>query len=257
MHINYQYQLHWANVGVSGNRSASILDYGCGSDEVVISGRAAGLNIYGADVFYEGGNSLDAVSASGLFGDVIRRVDGDRLDFPDGFFDLVMSNQVLEHVDMLDPVLAEICRTMKTGGKFLSIFPTRATIPEKHIGIPFAHWFAPGNQARYPYTWMMRLLGFGAHKGKASVTEWTMSQLDWLDSYTHYRTRKEIMETFMRHFKVSGFELDYIRFRLAQRYGLKNMAILEIPLVCRAATGAFQRLAGMVVLCKKCKDAIS
>jgi SAM-dependent methyltransferase len=44
---------------------------------------------------------------------------------PDASFDLVFSNSVLEHVDNLDDVLAEVARVLKPGGRLVFTVPLR------------------------------------------------------------------------------------------------------------------------------------
>lgn len=45
------------------------------------------------------------------------------LDLPDGLFDVVTSNEVLEHVPDLDAALREICRILKPGGQHIGTCP--------------------------------------------------------------------------------------------------------------------------------------
>ena len=69
-------------------------------------------------------------------------------DFPDGHFDLVISNQVLEHVTDPEAVIADVFRMIKPGGLFLAAFPVTETWYEGHVGLYFAHRFAPGSRFR-------------------------------------------------------------------------------------------------------------
>jgi len=48
---------------------------------------------------------------------------GDRLPFTDGYFASAMSNSVLEHIDDLDPVVAEMARVLRPGAPFLFCVP--------------------------------------------------------------------------------------------------------------------------------------
>ena len=66
MHVNYRYLLHWAEAFESKTRGARILDYGCGSGDVVAAGRKHGLNIYGSEIFYRGSKAKQEVERFGF-----------------------------------------------------------------------------------------------------------------------------------------------------------------------------------------------
>ena len=179
--------------GVSGDprAAAAILDFGCGAGCLVAEGRAAGLNIQGADVFYGGSQGRAAAESSGLWGVALHEMRDGVLPFPNGCFDLVVNNQVLEHVEDLDRALAEIHRVLKPGGAALSVFPARDAWREGHIGIPFAHWFPQGSRVRFAYALALRSVGLGYWKDQASNRrQWTRDKLAWIDAYTRYRSRE-------------------------------------------------------------------
>jgi SAM-dependent methyltransferase len=48
---------------------------------------------------------------------------GDRLPFPDAYFSSAMSNSVLEHIPMVEDVLAEVARVLKPGAPFVFCVP--------------------------------------------------------------------------------------------------------------------------------------
>jgi SAM-dependent methyltransferase len=188
-----------------------VLDYGCGHGELVAELRRRGVDCYGTEVFYEGG-SYDSGELAALMDEgVIKHLREDEpVPFPNGTFDLIISNQVLEHVSDLPVVVAELDRLLADGGWMYHHFPSREVIREGHIGIPLAHRFPPG-RARTLYTLALRTAGLGYHKGEPP-REWTRRKLEWLDAYTHYRPFSEIRSAF------SGYELvareaDYWRFR--------------------------------------------
>jgi SAM-dependent methyltransferase len=54
---------------------------------------------------------------------VLARSLGDALPFASGHFCTVVSNSVLEHIPEVDPVLAEIARVLRPGGRFIFCVP--------------------------------------------------------------------------------------------------------------------------------------
>jgi SAM-dependent methyltransferase len=194
-----------------------VLDYGCGGGELV---EAGGESFYGADVFYGGSQAREQAEARGLLGGrVLEIVDG-RIPFPDNHFDVVVNNQVMEHVEDLEAVLGEIARVLAPGGRVLSVFPSRDVWREGHIGIPFAHRLPRGSRVRFLYTWVLRAAGFGTWKEQAPTARaWAVDKLNWIDVYTCYRERSEILRVYNRYFLNRFREGDYIRFRLLDAPG--------------------------------------
>ncbi len=251
MHINHAYILDFAERYRIGKKEYRILDYGCGAGEAVIAGRERGMDIYGAEVFYEGGSTRAKIESSGILGTAVREIVDGRIDFPDESFDLVVSNQVLEHVEDLDKVLSEIHRVMKPGGITLNLFPSVDVWREGHCGIPFIHWFPPKSRLRYTYALFLRRLGLGYFTEGKSPDEWTRNFLHWLDAYCHYRKREVIMKSFRRLFSVRLIEDDYILFRL-KRSSLKFLGpIVRFPVLKPLFKGLYRKLGGLVLFATK------
>ncbi|HWQ52903.1 MAG TPA: class I SAM-dependent methyltransferase [Bryobacteraceae bacterium] len=232
---------------------AAILDFGCGAGRLVRAGLDAGLAISGADVYYGGSKARADAEASGLMGGAIREIHDSRLPFPDASFDLVVNNQVMEHVEDLDAVLREIHRVLRSGGRMLSLFPAVDVWREGHIGIPFSHWFRKGSRPRFLYTWALRRLGLGTWKEQApTCRQWALDKLAWIDAYTQYRPRAEIFQTFERYFRNELRERDYIRYRLRDRASRAPLArLLDLPLVPGVASALFRKLAFLVIVSHK------
>ncbi len=232
---------------------ARILDFGCGAGHLVQALRAARLDVAGADVYYGGSKTRAEAERSGLLGTLIREIRDGRLDFADSSFDLVVNNQVMEHVADLDAALREIHRVLKPDGTVLSIFPSRGVFREGHIGIPFAHWFPSGSRLRFYYTWALRCLGLGTWKQEAPTRrQWAADKLRWIDEHTHYRPRREICAAFGRYFESRHRESDYIRYRLLDRPGRGALAALAgLPVVSAAARAVFRKLAFMVIVSRR------
>ncbi|HSW50728.1 MAG TPA: class I SAM-dependent methyltransferase [Bryobacteraceae bacterium] len=253
MDVTNRFVLDFARQVASARPAAAILDFGCGAGELVSAGRANGLDLVGADVFYGGSQARADAERSGMLGTVICEIVDGQLPFEDRRFDLVTSNQVLEHVDDLDAVLREIHRVLKPGGTLLSLFPSRDVFREGHIGIPFAHWFRTGSRARYLYTCALRSAGLGTWKEQAPTRrQWARDKLDWLDRYTRYRPRREILAAFARHFANEFQEDAYIRYRLRDTPALAPLArLLDLPGGSGAATAIFRKLAFLVIVSTK------
>ena len=231
-----------------------VLDYGCGAGRTVVRGRAAGLDIYGCDVYYGGSTSRSEAEATGLFGDVLRPMEeSGRIPFPAATFDLVTNNQVMEHVEDLAFVLSEIQRVLKPGGAVLSVFPSVDVWREGHIGIPFAHWWPKGSRLRFLYTWSLRAIGLGTWKEQApTARQWAVDKLDWIDRWTRYRTRAELFSTWQRYFTdVRTRERDYIRYRLQDSGRNWLIATTDWPLVGSLEVWLFQKLAFLVIDARK------
>jgi SAM-dependent methyltransferase len=197
---NYDFCVKWIlkNGAISGS---SALDYGCGSGKVVLKLRDANYQAFGCDLFYGGGDYSSQVDPK-LWGTAIRKIDAVTgvIPFESGTFDFVVNNMVLEHVADIDKVITELHRVLKPGGVVLSLFPDKGVWREGHCGIPMLHWFKSGSSFRVWYAFAFRLMGFGYHKTGKSRLEWSKFQCEWLDKWTHYRTKKEVHRKFSEKF---------------------------------------------------------
>lgn len=215
---NYEFCVQWV-LDQARSDSLCVLDYGCGAGEIVKELRKRNLNAFGCDVFYEGGDSSKSIAPLLLDG-IIKKMEGNPIIIPfeSDKFDFVINNQVMEHVEDLDSVLAEIQRVLKPNGMVLSIFPDKGVWREGHCGIPFLHWFPKGNRLRVYYAAAWRTLGFGYHKGDKSVMCWSRDFCDWLDKWTYYRTQLEIDSTYEKRFCDTRHIEDYwLQLRLGRR----------------------------------------
>ena len=125
MDVTSRFVLDFARQYATLNRDAVMLDFGCGAGRLVAAARASGLNMLGADVFYGGSNAHAEAHDAGLIGDAVHEIRDGLLPFADSAFDLIVNNQVMEHVEDLDGALREIHRVLKPGGTLLSLFPAR------------------------------------------------------------------------------------------------------------------------------------
>lgn len=195
---DYHFCAHWV-LAHAKSRSIKVLDFGCGAGKAVEHLRSLGIETYGCDIFYEGGDYSKAVNPA-LWWSAIQRMENDRIPFDDQFFDLIINTQVLEHVQNLDTVLGEFYRVLKPGGHVLSLFPERGVWREGHSGIPFLHWFPKGSKSRVYYAACLRCLGFGYFKEGKRIMTWSRGFCTWLDEWTFYRTGQNLSCTFDKFF---------------------------------------------------------
>jgi SAM-dependent methyltransferase len=241
---NYEFCARWVLERARG-KSLRVLDYGCGAGEIVKELRRRGVEAFGCEVFYEGGDYSKSLAPE-LPGGVVVRMEGNTIPFDGASFDLVVNNQVMEHVENLDGALAEISRVLRPGGAVLSLFPDGGVWREGHCGIPFLHWFPKRSRLRVHYAAACRAAGLGYHKGDKSVMRWSRDFCDWLDNWTHYRTRREIDAAYDKHFRdVRHIEDYWLQSRLT---GLKKAAAL---LPAPAQRLLVRKLAGLIFVAHK------
>ncbi len=121
-----------------------ILDVGCGLGTYVDKFRQFSQHAFGIDVdeerVAEGARSLPNLQVS----------ESEHLPFPDRSFDVVVLNEVIEHVNDDRQTIAECLRVLRPGGRVVIYAPNRLYLFETHgiyVGqryvfrlIPFINW---------------------------------------------------------------------------------------------------------------------
>ena len=128
-----------------GLEDARILDVGCGIGTYVRRFRQFSDDVHGIEVEPE---RVAEAADSGL-PNIVLAV-GEALPYPDDHFDLVFSNEVIEHVDDDRRTVAEMVRVTRPGGVIVAFAPNRLYPFETHgayIGgryvfgnIPLVNW---------------------------------------------------------------------------------------------------------------------
>ena len=115
-----------------------ILDVGCGVGTYVRRFRAFSDDVHGIEV------EPDRVTeASAELPNIVLAV-GEALPYPDDHFDLVFSNEVIEHVDDDRATAAEMVRVTKPGGAIVAFAPNRLYPFETH-GVYIGKRYVFGN----------------------------------------------------------------------------------------------------------------
>lgn len=108
--------------------------------------RKRGAQAYGIEIdgrFIECGKVLEALHQDEF--PILSTVDATgKSIFPDRYFDIVLSDQVLEHVADLSSVTREIARVLRPNGITCHQFPAKFRITEPHYKLPFARWIPKG-----------------------------------------------------------------------------------------------------------------
>ena len=171
-------------------------------------------------------------------GNIIFNMPNGKIPFDDNSFDLIINNQVLEHVDNIDFALSEMSRVLKTGGIVLSLFPDRSVWREGHVGIAFCHWFSKGSKVRWLYLFIFRLFGFGYHKKNKNIIQWTIDRSNYLDNQTFYISYSEIKYSYKKYFcNITHYEDEYARIRFSNNYFLKLLPNLILSFIVKKLGG--------------------
>jgi len=187
------------DLGHKVGSDASVLDFGCGAGELVKAYREKGYQAYGCDVGFKDGLDVAAMQNNGM----IRLIDLEsyRIPFDDDTFDLVVSDQVLEHVQDYSQALAEIRRILKPGGISLHFFPARYKPVEPHAHVPLASFIQS-------YWWLniWAYLGIrNEHQQGLSPKEAAIRNFNYLKDHTHYLTKTELRKEFEGYFSEVRF----------------------------------------------------
>jgi SAM-dependent methyltransferase len=109
------------------NSGCRILEIGCSSGQFMLQLRQQGYeNVVGIDISEP---AVRLCQESGLPATVM---DAQRLDFPDGSFDLITASDVLEHLRDENEALQEWRRVLKPGGRLVVFVPAFMFLWSKH-----------------------------------------------------------------------------------------------------------------------------
>lgn len=196
-------------------RAGRVLDYGCGVGGAVAYGLSRGVDIWGADTFtgyYSDWSNAILPEAKGR----ILEIESGRASFPDHNFDVVFSNQVLEHVTDPEAVVADMHRLLRPGGLFIAAFPVREAWYEGHIGLYFAHRFKAGSRWRHAYFDICHRIGFGLYRSNLTRAQWLAHLERTLDEACFYYPKRRLIAGIESTFGAPTKDIaaDYMRARL-------------------------------------------
>jgi len=255
LHANYSFILEQTIALMSGRlNSCRVLDHGCGKGALVEAGVSRSIDFYGVEMFSHGSGIgiKEEIASKGFLGSRIREILDDKIPFPDEYFDLVVSNQVLEHVSNIEPVVMEIRRVLKSDGVFLCIVPYKGGYIEGHCKIPFVHWFKPESRLQFYWLYAFKALGLGRRKKVRDPGEWAKHFSNWLKANTFYRAFHEIDRIFRRNFQnVEYIEDEYVKFRLRLRDNRRLSDLAGQPIIKLFSRWFCRKFGSLVILARK------
>jgi len=102
------------------------------------------------------------------------------LPFRDNFFDIIISNQVVEHVADFDSFFYELDRVLKVNGIQIHAYPTKEILIEPHLKIPLAHRIS---NKKYLFNYLKTV-----YRLKRRVSDDFLSgKVDYMMNKTNYR----------------------------------------------------------------------
>lgn len=191
-----------------------LLDFGCGAGGLVQTALHAGYDAEGVDTYQSGWGDFRAGDA--LRGRVFALTPGAALPFEGARFDVVISNQVFEHVADLPAALTEIARVLKPGGVMIASMPMRECAMENHLMSPVVHWFKHPSGAGDLALQVVGAIGLRKDR-EIPLAQWMEQSRAFLQSEVIYRPREIYRDMFARHFVLKAEEEPaWLRERMAQ-----------------------------------------
>jgi MPBQ/MSBQ methyltransferase len=202
-----------------------LLDIGCGFGSFVLLSRNNGLDAQGIDLadfdLAFARERLQSERPGEDGGTVYRKMDAQRMDFPDGTFDIVTLWNALEHIPDTGRLIAEAARVLKPGGLCFIVAPNYLAFrQEAHYLVPWLPLFPRGAASLY-----LRALG----RDPAFLNESIFYVTDWgvkrLLARSGFRVDPEGNPEVRKLARIGGIRPGFKRSLLAgaQRAGLLNV----------------------------------
>lgn len=256
MSLNYSFIVELAQRHAPA--PARLLDFGCGAADVALRAQQAGFEAHAVDTFLGVGDSAENfdIARQRIGERASRIVPGHALPFADAYFDIVVSNQVFEHVDDLSGVIAELARVTRPGGFLLALMPTAEVLWEDHLRMPWVHRMSNGSASQRRAMKTFRRLGFGTSPGLPD-DEWVEAAiLDLRDNIRH-RSARDYVSALAPLFRL-GEEAEPIwaRYRIAQHRLLRHgTPLIRTRLLDAPLRAAVRRVAGAVLVLTRVAEA--
>jgi SAM-dependent methyltransferase len=140
-----------------------------------------------------------------------------------GYFDIVISNQVLEHVWDHNFFLHENYRVLCLRGMAIHLFPVKEVIIDWHLFLPFVHKFRNWDFT-YKFISICSQLGLGKYVNELNLSEYIESHTDFIHFYCNYPTHRYFSQVVKKNgFRLTTrFSFNFYTRKFKEILGLKN-----------------------------------
>lgn len=244
-----------------------ILDAGCGNGELISylyrsfqeNFPLLKIDIYGFDVIDHGVQStgygiktlalLEELASSTNWKERIQFFTiEEKWRYESNYFDFIVSNQVLEHVQDKQRFFINIYHCLKNNGYSFHLAPLVHCVHEGHIWIPFAHRIK-SYDFLFSYIKMCSILRIGkynSHHRATGVTldEYTRRHADYMMFWTSYSSQAHTLDIARK----AGLRCDFGFTK--EFYFIKILQLLRIqlPLLYRSKQSAFVNAISIKIL---------
>jgi SAM-dependent methyltransferase len=169
----------WNGTGNQGQYSVrageTMLDVGCGSGTSLLEAKALGASAFGIEADPNVKPIAEALGLDIHFG---RLDDG---PFPEQSFDLIVMNQVIEHLPDPDRALRILSERMTPNGRMVLVFPNTGSLWRRISGNRWINWHIPYHLHHFErrnFERMARHCGFEVASARTITPNvWTLLQL--------------------------------------------------------------------------------
>jgi SAM-dependent methyltransferase len=190
--ITHQHLLSTITTEAANRSSVKVVDIGCGGGVMMRYLRkslpmllpACAIEVSGFDV-----SDFAPHDNTNLESDTLTVRTGEPWPYADKSVDVMISNQVIEHVGDASSFFSEISRCLKIDGVSIHLFPLKHVLWEDHVSVPLAH-----RVPRPGFIRAMSKITVGQDKNifGGSESDFGQRAADYLKKYTSYRTRREL-----------------------------------------------------------------
>jgi SAM-dependent methyltransferase len=226
-----------------------VLDFGCGEGWTVYQLRRQGINAFGVDIVNCYNNVQKLCKDEGIIKtdqEIFYTMDVNNytIPFDNDTFDVVISDQVFEHVQNYPQAIAEIQRVLKPGGSSLNVIPSRYHPIEGHVFVPLATIFRG-----HAYLAFWAFLGIrNSYQKQLSWKEVANLNYEYLHNCTTYYTKSKIRKLFASQFgSVSFVEATFLKYHHGRIHRYLYPISKKLPII----SSLFCTFHSRVVFCKK------